>query len=116
MRGTFEQKDLEAIIEAGALTSTLGQMRELRDAVRTRGVGSRLAYPIWVAAADPTRLIEASVEVKERVSDDEFGVVMKIGPISIEGVVDDSGSLKTGHLNVGPVEMSFKRVFQSGEF
>ena len=40
----------------------------------------------------------------------------KIGPISITGVIDASGSLKTGQMDLGPIKVNLKRVYRDGEF
>ncbi len=64
----------------------------------------------------PDVLIETTTEIGEQLAEDEFQAVMTIGPLSITGVLDGSGSMTIGEMEIGPVTMKMKRVYQSGEF
>ncbi len=74
-----------------ALSSTPGQIRELRDAMRRRGASNSFEVHGWYPRLVPERLARRVVVVGERRGEDHFEVLSKINDVLVESVVDLNG-------------------------
>lgn len=118
VRGTFQQKPLDTRLapDRRMAISWLGEALALRRAIESQGVGARVLLARWVPDADPTRLVEETISIRERVADDRFRSEVVIGGVQAEILADRSGSAAAGSMRMGFIEMHFERIFVAGQF
>jgi len=109
--GTFQGKELEEIIDGNIEPLTgVGEMQLARDLMA--GDDTSIAYPVWTTDADPTRFLEASIT---RDDEETAGqVILTLGPLTMNGRLDEIGSLEYGAMQMGASQLIFERVWNRG--
>jgi hypothetical protein len=114
--GMFQGKQIESRIPRNeTLLSYVGQTWALRDAITEVGVGATVALKTWTAS-DPTRLVDSVATIHAERSDGDFDASFRLGAMRVDGVVDRSGLMLRGHMQMGHVLVELERVFADGEF
>ena len=88
------------------------QRRAVQHLLTDNGM-SDVTMSVWIPAADPTRFMEAGVSMDAAGREEARGT-LTLGPMAIAAQFDDSGSLLTGHMNAGAVDMAMERVWADG--
>jgi hypothetical protein len=115
--GIFQGKELTATIEAPSpLTSSLGDLIRVRDALSNDGVDARVVLPKWIPEADPTRLLETKIAVQEALSDGRYRADAELGPLEFEVVLGSQGSWLRAKVEMGAAEMIIERVWHDGAY
>lgn len=111
--GTFQGKEITGEIDgAEQPMSELGQMLAVRDLMADPERQSA-TLSVWAPEADPTRFLEADVELDPVRRTDGHGH-LKLGALDIAAQFDDSGSLRSGAMQAGATEITLERVWVGG--
>ncbi len=116
VNGTFQQKDLSGVIEAGRLQSTLGQTRNLLAMLRDGSIGDKLTSQGWIASGDPLSLIDMTSTYIEKLDAGRYLIDVEFGPVVSRVTMDATGSTEHATIPIGGLEMTVERIFQSGGF
>jgi len=109
--GTFQGKELEEVIDGNIEPLTgVGEMQLARDLMA--GDDTSVAYPVWTTEVDPTRFLEAGIERDDAETDGQ--VVLTLGPLTMNGRLDATGSLEYGAMQMGASQLIFERVWLRG--
>lgn len=115
--GTFRTKPLEATIRLSEpLASSLGEALALRRALEAQGPAAELTLRRWIPQADPTRLTDQTIAIRDEVGEDRFLARVSMGPIDADLVVDRTGKATSGSVDMGFTTIEIERVFVDGEF
>lgn len=110
--GSFGGKDVSLDLDATeAPLSALGQMYAVRTALGDED--GRTGFYAWVADADPSRFVDASIQIDER-GDATHDSTLTLGPLVMDAKMDDAGSLVAGNVAMGPNIMTLTRVLTEG--
>lgn len=111
--GTFHGKEIDEKLD-GAIQpqSELGQMLAVQELLADEQ-GNELTMDIWLPDADPTRFLQAGIELQDGRREDRFAS-LTLGPMSIAAQFDSSGSLLNGTMQAGAAEMRIERIWASG--
>jgi hypothetical protein len=113
--GTFQKKEISARIEGGEpVGSWLGDVLSVRRAIRAGRIGGEVVLVRWIPEADPTRLIEEKIAIREKVGKDRFKTEMSVAGLQAEVIADASGFSRSGSVDLGHIEMRFERIFANG--
>jgi hypothetical protein len=115
VKGTQRGKALAATLPGAILPSFLGQVLDLRRAIADRGVGADWRFESWMPTLDSSRLIESRVRITEERENEQFSVVTKSGPLSLDGISDARGSMVRSEVEIGATRMVVRQVWESGE-
>jgi hypothetical protein len=111
--GTYQGKELSSEIPTDVQPMTeLGQMKAVRQLLDAGGM-TDISMDVWVPQADPTQFLRAGVTL----SGDEQApgsATLTMGPMSVAARFDPNGSMMTGHMQVGAVDMHLERVWADG--
>lgn len=109
--GSFQGKEIEVVIDGAAEPlSELGQMQVTRELFA--GDAVQAAFPVWVADADPTRILEGKL-VRDEASDAPSGTLM-LGPMAFDARFDVSGALTRAEMQIGATVISIDRIWHRG--
>lgn len=115
--GSFRGEPFEQdLVDHRVVVSWLGQTLAARQAIATRGVGASVTVVEWIPNVDPTRLLEETIAIRERVDADHYRAESTLEGIKGEMLLDRSGSEFSSSLDLGGVEMRNERVFTRGSF
>jgi hypothetical protein len=115
--GTFKGKELQVTIEsAEPLTSGLGDLVHLRNALQQSGGEARILLRKWLPDLDPTRLLDMKTSVREVLPDERYRADVEVGPMRLDVVLDSEGSTLRSAVSLGAAEMIVERVWQDGGF
>ncbi len=109
--GLLQGKEVEFEIDAAAEPVTdLNLYRRVRELFA--GDEQSTAFQVWLPSADPSRLLDASIE---RNDGEVAGQgILKLGPMSVDGLFDESGSMYKGSMAMGPVTIQMKLAWKNG--
>jgi len=113
--GTFRSKSLDSVVAGGPPSSNYAGLLERRAAMAgANPVGHHGTAQVWTSL-DPTRFIEVSYKIVERLPDGTFRVEETIGPVTAISVLDPATGtpIKTS-LPIGPQTMTVERIFKHG--
>jgi len=113
--GEYRTKNIDAIFAAPRLSSWMGGVLALRDAIERDGADARVSVVEWVPDANPISPVEMRALVQEDLDDGTFRTRIEIDALSMEAVIDDDGLTRSGAMKVGPVEVAVERVYAKGE-
>jgi hypothetical protein len=109
--GTFQGKEIEVVIDGAAEPlSELGQMQVTRKLFA--GKAAEAAFAVWLADADPTRILEGRL-VRDESSDALSGELM-LGPMAFDARFDASGALTRAEMQMGATVISIDRIWHRG--
>ncbi|HSN72894.1 MAG TPA: hypothetical protein VLT59_15365 [Steroidobacteraceae bacterium] len=111
--GTLQGKEFEREVAATARPmSELGQMLAVRALIADPD--ELLAtLTIWAPEADPTRFLDAVVELDAMARGEGRGV-LRLGALAIAAQFEPSGSMLAGAMQVGSAEITMERVWANG--
>ncbi len=113
--GTFQTKPLSAQIQASRPpTSWLGEALALRETL-ARG-GREITLGRWVPQADPTRLLEQTLSIGAPLGPDRFAATLAVADLRADLVVERSGSVASGSIEMGLASLEIERVYVDGAF
>lgn len=117
VEGTFQGKPLSARIDAASRPSSwLGEALALRETLARSGAGAEITLARWMPEADPTRLIDETLSIGSPVDAERFAAKLAAADLEAELVVDRTGTVTAGSIDLGAASMSFERVYQGGAF
>ena len=110
--GIFQGKEIEQVLD-GATTpvSEIGQMQAARALFS--GENSDVAFPLWIADADPTQFLDGRI-VRNEDSEGLRGR-MELGPLVFDAGFDADGALVDADIQMGSAQMTVERVWVNGE-
>jgi hypothetical protein len=113
--GEYRTKKIDAIFAAPKLSSWLGSVLSLRDAIDRAGEEARVSVVQWVPDANPISPVEARAAVQEKLEDRTYRTRVEVDSLQMDAVIDREGLTRSGRMKVGPIEISVERVFAEGE-
>ena len=120
VEGTFQEKQLSTRIGGEkAPGSWLSEAYAVRKALEAEfGPESRveLESTRWVPDADPTRLLDATLSIVKRLDQDRFAARLSTLGLEADLVLDRTGSVSAGVLDMGAAKIEFERVHSTGTF
>ena len=117
VNGTFREKPLDAKIRADAeLPSALGEALALRRQLGAQEPAGEFTLERWIPEADPTRLVAQTVVVHGALDDGRYRARVAMEGVDADLVVDPSGSVASGSMEMGFAEVEFERVYVDGTF
>ncbi len=112
--GPFNGKDIDITIDDDTTPiSPLGQMILARDTIAAKNK-SLVPFPIWVPQADPSSFMEGTLQV-EKFSRRGNKAVLTTGPISMNVVLDKTGSSSEVAVAAGPNTILMERMSVAGQ-
>ena len=110
--GTFQGKELTATLDGNVVPlSPLGQQFRAQELLLDEA--ERVSFEAWLPQADPTSFLTATIERLD--GDGGNNARMLMGPIAMDVDMDDTGSIRSGSIQVGPALMTIERVFVDGK-
>jgi hypothetical protein len=117
VQGKFQTKEFAAQIEPTSQpASWLGETLAVRKALATKGIGGEVTLARWVPDADPSRLLDQTISIESQMEPDLFGAKLALAGIEAKLVVNRTGLVTSGSVEMGPASMDFEQVFVSGKF
>lgn len=112
--GEFQGKELQAEIETDdRILSDVDLMLETQRMIADPERNSMTAK-IWEPSADPTRLLEATLQF-EPDGRDELKVIASFGPMNMRMQMDEYGNLLNGSMKMGAITVAMERIAVVGE-
>jgi hypothetical protein len=113
--GTFQGKQLEAVVGDAAPASTLAVTRKRREVMAGKdAVGFESTQRVWTSL-DPTRLVEMRFKITGRAAQGAYSAQEGIGPVTMEYVLDPTtGTASSATLPIGPQVLHLERVYVQG--
>jgi hypothetical protein len=117
VEGTFQGKPLSTRIESASQPSSwLGDAIALRETLASGGSGARIATTRWIPDADPTRLLDGTISIGEPVGSERFAATLATEGIEADLVVERTGTVASGSIDMGVANVDFERVYTGGAF
>jgi hypothetical protein len=117
VEGTFQGKPLSMRIESTSRPSSwLGDAIALRKTLASRGPGARISTTRWMPDADPTRLLDGTISIGEPVGSERFAATLATEGVEADLVVERSGTVSSGSIDLGIADVDFERVYTRGAF
>jgi len=113
--GEYRTKKIDAIFAAPRLSSWMGSVLGLRDAIDRTGEGAQVSLVEWFPDANPISPVEARAVVREELDDGTYRTRVEIDSLDMDAVIDRDGLTRSGTMKVGPVEIAVERIFARGE-
>ena len=109
--GMFQNKDLEVVIDgATEPLSEVGQMQVARSLFA--GEETEAAFPVWLADADPTRILDG--RLVRKAADDGLAGQLVLGPMAFDARFDATGALTRAEMQMGAAVISINRIWHRG--
>ena len=91
--------------------SPLGQQFRAQELLLDEA--ERVSFEAWLPHADPTSFLTATIERLD--GDGGNNARMLMGPIAMDVDMDNTGSVRSGSIQVGPALMTIERIFVDGK-
>lgn len=111
--GIFQGKELSAQIEPQELLSAYGQALAVRDFLKDPQAKGELSLPSWIPDADPTTIQPVTMDFGER-TDQGISVKINMGPILMDALTDNQGSILSANIELGAITMTLRRIHVEG--
>lgn len=110
--GTFQGKEIQTTLDGDiAPISELGQQFSAEEVIR--GDSDSVTVPVWIPEADPTSFLMATIERID--GDGRNNARFAMGPITMDVELDDTGSARTGSMQIGAATVTMERIHVEGK-
>lgn len=112
--GTFQTKPISSDLQ-GVPASWLGETLALRRTLEHSDGSGELKMKRWLPQADPTQLLEQTLSIRRQIDADRFAARYEAAGLEGTLVVDRTGSVASGSIELGFSIVEIERVHVSGK-
>lgn len=112
--GTFQRKPISSDLR-GAPASWLGETLALRTTLARSGGPGKLTLQRWLPQADPTQLMDETLSIERQLDADRFAAKFEAAGVAADLVVDRTGSVASGSIEMGFSKVEVERIFVDGK-